>query len=106
MVETQITNRQLRSFGLIVGTGFALIALLPLVRGHNIRTWALVLSALLYASALILPRALRGFYGLWMRLGEALGWVNSRIILSAVFFVILLPIGLIRRLLGHDPMQR
>lgn len=105
MAELQ-TNRQLRSFGLIVSTGFAVIALAPLVRGHSLRTWSLIVSLLLAGIALVLPRALRSFYRVWMALGAGLGWVNSRIILGVVFFVILLPIGAIRRMLGHDPMQR
>jgi hypothetical protein len=100
------TNRQLRSFGLIVATGFAVIALFPLVRGHNLRTWSLVVSVLLAAIGLIMPAALRSFYHVWMIVGEGLGWLNSRIILGAVFFVILLPIAVVRRMLGHDSMQR
>jgi len=100
------TNQQLRSFGLIVATGFAVIGLAPLLRGHGLRTWSLIVSLLLAAIALVLPRALQSFYRVWMALGTGLGWVNSRIILGLVFFVILLPIGVIRRMLGHDPMQR
>jgi len=99
------TNHQLRSFGLIVATGFAIIALFPILRGNSLRTWALVVSVLLAAMALLMPRALQPFYRVWMTLGEALGWVNSRVILGAVFFLLLTPIGAIRRVLGHDPMQ-
>jgi Saxitoxin biosynthesis operon protein SxtJ len=32
--------------------------------------------------------------------------VNSRIILSIVFYLVILPIGIIRRLAGSDPMRR
>ena len=100
------SKRQLRSFGLIVAAGFGLIGLLPLVRGHHIRIWSLAISALFAATALVAPQALRSVYPIWMRAGEALGWVNSRIILGVVYFVILSPIGALRRMLGHDPMQR
>ena len=35
-----------------------------------------------------------------------LGWINTRIILSLVFFAVFLPYGVVLRLLGKDPMAR
>lgn len=36
----------------------------------------------------------------WMLLAKVLGYINSRILLSIIFFVILTPIALLMRLLG------
>ena len=44
-------------------------------------------------------------YKAWMALGLALGWVNSRIILGFVFFLVLQPIALIMKFAGHDPLK-
>ena len=44
-------------------------------------------------------------YRAWMNLGHILGWVNSRIILGLVFLIVLQPIALIMRILGHDPLR-
>ena len=44
-------------------------------------------------------------YRAWMKLGHILGWVNSRIILGLVFLIVLQPIALIMRILGHDPLK-
>jgi hypothetical protein len=41
-----------------------------------------------------------------MRVASVLGWINTRIILSFVFFVILTPFGLLRRLFGEDVLGR
>jgi hypothetical protein len=41
-----------------------------------------------------------------MALGTVLGWINTRIILGAVFFLVVTPIGAVRRLLGKDPMGK
>src|SRR5262245_34294096 len=106
MRTKQVGPSQLRSFGFIVGGGFALIDLLPLVRHHPMRLWALVISVLLVATALVWPSALRPFQRVWMTIGEGLGWVNSRIILSIVYYLIIVPIGLLRRAFGQDPMSR
>ena len=40
-----------------------------------------------------------------MRFANVLGWINTRIILSLIFFLVVLPTGLIMRL-SRDPMRR
>ena len=42
----------------------------------------------------------------WMKLAEGLSYVSSRIILAIIFFLVLTPIGLIKRATGWDPLQR
>src|SRR5262249_21311572 len=107
MAKNKIGIRQLRSFGLIVGTGFAVIALWPVVfRGQSLRIWALSVSGLLLVTGLVFPPVLRPLYRVWMTLGEGLGWVNSRILLSVVYYTLLVPIGMVRRFAGSDPMRR
>jgi hypothetical protein len=99
------TKKQLRSFGLTVGAVFALIALWPvLIRGDGPRVWAAVPAVLLIVPALVWPSSLSRVYKGWMALAEVLGWINTRIILGAVFYLIVTPIGAVRRLLGKDPM--
>jgi hypothetical protein len=38
--------------------------------------------------------------------GHILGWINSRIILTVLFFAIFTPISLLMRLIGRDTMTR
>jgi len=45
-------------------------------------------------------------YRVWMRLGEVLARINTVIILGITFFVVVTPIGLIKRLTGGDPLDR
>jgi hypothetical protein len=99
--------RQLRSFGLLVGGLWALIGVWPvLARGGTPRLWAVVLAAALLLPALIVPARLRPIHRMWMAVGDALGWVNTRVILGVVFFLIITPMGLIMRLLREDPLCR
>ena len=42
---------------------------------------------------------------MWMKLGEILGWLNSRIILWLVFIVVLQPIAFLMRIFGHDLLR-
>ena len=44
-------------------------------------------------------------YKLWMRIGDILGWINSRIILTIIYILVLIPISLIMRLFDYDPLK-
>jgi hypothetical protein len=52
------------------------------------------------------PRLLVVPNRLWMGVAEAMGFVMTRVILGLVFFLIVTPIGLLRRLTGGDPLGR
>lgn len=100
-------KRQLRSFGLIVGGGFAVVALAPLAfHGRSPRIWALILALFLSATAFISPLALRPFHRVWMAFGEAMGWLNTRVLLTVLYYCVIVPIGVILRVTGNDPMRR
>ena len=75
-------------------------------RGQPARTWAVLVAAVLATMALCAPSTLRSFHRIWMSLGEALGWVNSRILLTVTYYLVVVPIGLIRRFVGDDPLRR
>ena len=106
-MQTEVTRKDLRSFGLIVGGVFSVIGLWPVIRrGGDYRVWALALSALLIGPALVFPALLKPLHTVWMKLGEILAWINTRIILGAIFFAVVTPMGLFRRMIGKDSMGR
>ena len=106
-MKGSISKKQLREFGFLIGLGFPILIgwILPAIGGHAFRTWTIWISI----PALILgtskPLFLLYPYKGWMELGNALGWINSRIILGFVFLVVLLPISLIMRAFGYDPLR-
>jgi hypothetical protein len=102
------TTKTLREFGFLVGgIGAGLFgAALPLLKGHALPWQPWLIGSILAALGLVLPQSLAPFYGLWMKLGLMLGWINIRIILSIVFFVIVTPMGLLMKLLNRDTMNR
>jgi hypothetical protein len=106
-MPSEITNKQLRSFGFTVGGIFALIGFWPLViRSEDPRWWAVAVAAFLLVPAVVFPKGLVWVHKGWMALGHVLGWINTRIILGFIFYFIVTPIGIVRRLLGKDPMGR
>jgi hypothetical protein len=54
---------------------------------------------------LAIPFAAKYIHLGWMGLAKVLGFINSHIILGAVFFFFLTPLALLRRLFGKDKLQ-
>ncbi len=102
------TRQQLRNFGLIMGTMIALFfgLLIPWIWDLTIPVWPWALAALFCVWGLSLPNTLSPVYRAWIKLGHGLGWVNTRILLGIIFYLIIMPVGLLMRLAGKDPMSR
>ena len=100
-------HQELRRFGLALGAALlALFEALPLLRHRPVHQWPWLAGGGLLALGLLAPRSLALVHHGWTRLGQALGWINLRIILTAIFFLLLMPIGLVRRLLGLSELDR
>ena len=56
--------------------------------------------------ALIAPQSLTVVYYPWMRFGLVLGAINAVIILCAIYYLLITPIGIVMRLIGYDPLHR
>ena len=41
-----------------------------------------------------------------MKFAFVLGWINQRVILSLVYYLVFTPISLIQRMIGRDPLER
>lgn len=88
----------------------AALALLTTVRVwrkglDEIAITSFIVAALFAASAVIAPAALASAYRWWMRLAAALGWINTRILLIAIFYLVVTPVGLIMRIVRRSPLD-
>lgn len=102
-----VSPKQLRSFGLLVGGVFALIGFWPAVfRKEDPRIWSLAVAGVLVVAGLLIPKALGPVYRVWMVIGHVLGFINTRIILGVIFYVVFTPTGILMRWLKRDPMRR
>jgi hypothetical protein len=104
---TNVTDEQARKTALIVGGVLLLLAAWNLYRGRMTALYVLCgIACALFLVGLLLPPLARQFHILWMRLAGALGYINSRILLSLMFYGVFTPYGLVMRLFGRDPLHR
>ena len=107
-VNLNPSKQELKWFGFIILVFFALVggivwwtAMAPRA-ASAIVAFGAVLSVAYYAVA---PLRLPMYLG-WMHLVFPIGWVMSHLLFGVIYFLILTPIGLTMRLIGHDPLQR
>ena len=99
--------RELRNFGLVVGAMLAtLFGLWPFLSDGVAPLWPWPVALSFWLVALLLPNTLIYIYRLWLPLGHALGWLNTRVILSVIYVIAIVPAGFVMQLLGRDPMER
>lgn len=91
--------REGRIFALTVAGGFLAVALLAMRRGRGrVEDTALVLSAIGVLAALLIPARLGPARRAWMKLGEAIGYVTTPIIMAILYYIVVTPIAIVRRL--------
>lgn len=92
-------------FGLVFSALFMVRGLWPLLHHGPVRAWSLAAGGLFLILALAWPTSLNRLNRLWMRFGLMLSRIANPIASAIVFFLAVLPTGLVMRLLGKDPLR-
>ena len=95
-----------KSFGVVFSIVFLIVALYPLINSESLRIWALVVSIIFFLLAFLAPKILVLPNKLWFKFGLLIGSIVAPIVMAFVYFVTVLPTGLIMRLLGKDLLKQ
>jgi hypothetical protein len=96
-----------RSFGVSVGGVLVVIALLLWWKGRVGRAEVLgVTGGVLLFFGVVQPRLLKWPSAVWWKFAGVLAYVNSRILLTIMFSLLLVPLSLVWRAIGKDPLAR
>ena len=94
-----LTRREGATFALTLAAGFAVVSAAAGSGGHS----RVALAAGAFAGASLLaavfaPTRLRALRAAWMRAGAAIGVVTTPIVLGVIYFVVITPLGIAKRL--------
>jgi hypothetical protein len=103
--EQLVKSSSDRAFGSVFSVVFLLVALWPLLHRNPIRWWSLGICVGILVIAIARPVLLALPNRLWTRLGVLLGHIVSPIALGLLFYAVLMPIGLLMRWAGKDPLR-
>lgn len=100
-------RRELKQFALIWMAMFGIFGAISLwAKSSTSSATAFWIIAAFGLLGYFRPAVLKPVYIVWMALAMPIGWAVSHLLLLAVFYLVLTPIGLLLRLFGHDPLNR
>jgi Saxitoxin biosynthesis operon protein SxtJ len=100
--EDPVRGSSNRAFGLVFTAFFLIVAILPIVRGHALRRWALLPSGLFLLASLAAPAILAPLNRAWTALGALLQAVVNPLVLAVLFYLVFTPFGWMLRRMGKD----
>jgi len=104
-VSARLTPKEGRKFGLTVGGAFLVISAISWWRGHHTAAPVFAgIGTLLVLAGLVVPTALGPVNKAWMGLAVLISKVTTPVFMGAVYFVVLTPIGLLRRAMGKNSL--
>ncbi|RVU84204.1 sxtJ [Leucothrix sargassi] len=108
-VDTTATDtpKALRDFGLIMAGMLILMFGLVFPWLFNFKTpyWPFIAALIFATFALLKPMLLAPVNRVWLKLSIVLGWINTRLIMGVMYFFLIVPMGLVLKLLGKDPLS-
>ena len=100
------TSSQGRKFGVTVGLAFAVLATISWWRGHHYPVYVLgTLGAVLILAGLSIPSRLGPVERGWMQLAVLISKVTTPVFMGVVYFLVLLPVGLVMRAFGRNAVR-
>ena len=94
-----------KSFGIVFSIVFLLVAFYPLINSEEIHLWAIILSVIFLFLAYFMPKILSIPNKFWFRFGILLQSIIAPIVMALLYFLTVLPTGIIMRLLGKDLLK-
>ena len=91
-----------RSFGIVFFIVFFLIGLYPYFNGGSISFIFIIFGLIFLILGLINSKILNPLNKLWFKFGLFLGKIISPLVMSAIFFLVVTPTGLIMKLMKKD----
>jgi hypothetical protein len=86
-------------------TGMAMVLICLLTAFFGQKQQLFVVAILLLLVNMIWPGFYKPIAKIWLGLSHLLGTIVSKVILSVIFFGLVMPVGLARRILGKDSLQ-
>ena len=94
-----------RSFGILSSIVLLFVGLKPLWAHQPLRVWCVGSSGICLVTALVWPSVFQKANRLWIQLGMLLSRLVNPLIMGLLFILVVVPTGLLLRLLGKDLLR-
>ena len=104
--KSKIKINSNRNFGLIFFIVFMIVSLWPLIYENPVRIWSVIISLVFLILGLMNSKLLTPLNKLWFKFGMILGAIVAPVVMGAVFFLVVTPIGIVMRTMGKDLINK
>lgn len=106
MEKLNLDKKSLKNFGITMCIALLVISGIIFFKQGSSAGRLGIISLVFLLLGILRPNLLKPVYIFWMKLALVLSWVNTRIILFVIFYLIFTPIGLCMRLFGADLLSK
>lgn len=102
------SKKEQRKFGLVMAAAIVVLGLLryALHGFSQFPLWFFVVAAIFAGFGLLWPRGLKPVFIGWIKFALVLNWIVTHLLLTIVYFLIIVPMGIVMRLFSEDPLKR
>jgi formate-dependent nitrite reductase membrane component NrfD len=101
-----VKKHDLKMFAIIWSAIFGIIGILPLLKGQDIKILAIIIALIFNIIAFTKPQILTRFYKIWMKFGEFIGGIMSKIMMTILYFGIFTPVSIFLKIIGKDLLDK
>lgn len=98
-MKDKITETERYKTLLVIITGFLVLGI------FSKKPYLPMIGAGIGVISLVFPLAGHYIVFGWNKIGQGLGWVNSKVLLTAIFYIFLVPMALLQKLSGKDNLR-
>ena len=104
--KSKIKMNSNRNFGLVFFIIFLILGLWPITNAEEIRIWLILLAFIFLILGIMESKLLSPLNRLWFKFGIMLGAIVAPIVMGAIFFIVVTPIGIVMSIIGKDLLNK
>ena len=104
--KSKIKMSSNRNFGLVFFIIFLIFGLWPIKNGEEIRIWLILFAFIFLILGIMESKLLSPLNRFWFKFGMMVGAIVAPIVMGAIFFMVVTPIGLFMSMIGKDLLNK
>jgi len=106
MTQDSLEDKKLKQFGQTMAIAFFLFGGFFYWKGFSISIYLLIIGVMFQGMTWFYPKVLAPIQDRWMKFAYALGWFNTGVLLTLIFYLAFVPIRVILSLLRKDLLDQ
>jgi len=106
MLDKNLSPKQLKKIANIFAIIFLLIAFYPNFFTYPQKPWAFFSAIIFFLSGNLYPQIWQKPYLYWMKIGQILAFINTKILLFLVFFFIITPLSFFMKIFQKNSLYQ